>query len=83
MKALPWLEGSTETLILVNLIVVKMFRDFLFFIFVFSVCSRFLAAFQVQEVDRKVEEIKAVISVYWLSKSVFRVPSYTQKTVWS
>ena len=30
----------------------------------FSVFSKFLAVFQVQEVDRKVEEIKAVISVY-------------------
>ena len=48
-----------------------------------SVFFRFLAVFQVQEVDRKVEEIKAVISVYCLSKSVFRVPSYGQKTVWS
>ena len=54
-----------------------------FFILVFSVFSKFLAVFQVQEVDRKVEEIKAVISVYCLSKSVFRVPSYGQKTVWS
>ena len=33
---------------------------------------RFLAVFQVQEVDRKVEEIKAVISVYCSFKSVFK-----------
>ena len=37
----------------------------------FSVFSRFLAVFQVQEVDRKVEEIKAVISVYW---GLYRAP---------
>ena len=43
------------------------------FCFVFS---RFLAVFQVQEVDRKVEEIKAVISVYCSSESVIRLPSY-------
>ena len=49
----------------------------------FSVFSRFLAVFQVQEVDRKVEEIKAVISVYCSFKSEIVVPSYGQKTVWS
>jgi len=50
-------------------------------ILVFSVFSEILAVFQVQEVDRKVEEIKAVISVYCSSKSVFRVPSYGQQQV--
>ena len=43
----------------------------------------FLAVFQVQEVDRKVEEIKAVISVYCSFMSEVVVPSYGQNTVWS
>ena len=45
--------------------------------------GEFLAVIQVQEVGRKVEEIKAVISVYCSFKSEIVVPSYGQKTVWS
>ena len=39
----------------------------------FLVVGRFLAVFQVQEVDRKVEEIKAVIIVYCCPSSGCRV----------
>ena len=53
------IRGSIELLYAQIQIVVKLFVEF--WICVFSVSSRFRAVFQVQEVDRKVEEIKVPI----------------------